>query len=88
VVSTRQRSGAAKSDRALGQYEARAYMGPTKFGYPQAMMQEFGTRRHSPSPYMRPSYETGKHKVVEILKDGFADQVNHTARLFQVTPRG
>jgi hypothetical protein len=87
-VSTRQRSGAAKSDRALGDYEARAYMGPTKYGYPQAMMQEFGTRKHLPQPYLRPTWDTGKRGALEIIKRGYAARVQHTARLFAVAPNG
>lgn len=87
-VGTRQRSGRAKADRSLGQYEARAYMGPTKGGYPQAIMQEFGTVRHLPSPFMRPSWDTGKKGVLEIIKRGYAARVDHTAKLFAVKSSG
>src|ERR1051326_8526274 len=51
-VGTRQRSGRARRDRELGQYGARAYMGPTKFGYPQAIFQEFGRIHDVARPYM------------------------------------
>lgn len=44
------------------------YMGPTKFGYPQAIMQEFGTINHSPKPYMRPAWESHSRGAVEIIK--------------------
>lgn len=75
AVSRRQRSGRARRDRDLGQYGARAYMGPTKFGYPQAIMDEFGTIKMSARPYMRPAWESGKYGALEILKAGFADHV-------------
>jgi hypothetical protein len=74
-VSTRQRTGRAKSDRALGRFDARAYMGPTKYGYPQAIMQEFGTVRHVATPYMRPAYDEGKHRVVQIIAVGLGDRL-------------
>jgi HK97 gp10 family phage protein len=73
AVSTKQRSG--RTNRALGQYGARAYMGPTKYGYPQAIMDEFGTIKMSARPYMRPAWEAGKQGAFEIVKDGFADSV-------------
>jgi HK97 gp10 family phage protein len=69
-VSARQRSGRAKGDRELGRFDARAYMGPTKFGYPQAMMQEFGTRKMVATPYMRPAWDNGKEGALEILRSG------------------
>jgi hypothetical protein len=72
-VGTKQRSG--RSNRQLGQYGARAYMGPTKFGYPQAIMDEFGTIKMSARPYMRPAWEAGKYAAFEIVKAGFADSV-------------
>lgn len=74
-VGTRQRSGGARRDRALGQYGARAYMGPTKYGYPQAIFDEFGTIKMSARPYMRPAWEAGKYGAFEIIKAGFADVV-------------
>lgn len=80
VVSTRQRSGRARQDRALGQYGARAYMGPTKFGYPQAIMDEFGTIHMTARAYMRPAWEAGKYGALEIIKAGFADQVMRSIR--------
>ena len=74
-VSTKQRSGGARSNRALGQYGARAYMGPTKYGYPQAIMDEFGTIHMTARPYLRPAWDAGKEAAFEIIKAGFADHV-------------
>lgn len=98
-VSGRQRAGRARSDRALGQYGARAYMGPTKFGYPEAMFAEFGTtQRHwktgkstgyeAPHPYMRPAWDSGKEGALEIIKQRFSTYVFNAARSFSVSPVG
>lgn len=84
AVSTRQRSGAAKSDRALGQYDARAYMGPTKYGYPQAMMQEFGTRHMAATPYMRPAFDSEKETALRIVRNGFGDRLRLIASRYAV----
>lgn len=86
AVSSRQRTGRSKQDRALGQYDARAYMGPTKYGYPQAVMMEFGTVHATAQPYMRPAWDSGKQGALEIIKDGFAAQVQATARRYAVSP--
>lgn len=67
-VSVRQRSGRARSDRALGKYDARAYMGPTRGGYPQAVMQEFGTIHHVATPYMRPAWDSEKGNALKIIQ--------------------
>jgi HK97 gp10 family phage protein len=68
-VGKKQRSGRARRNRALGRFDARAYMGPTKGGYPQAIMQEFGTIHMVASPYMRPAFEARKYRVLEIIKE-------------------
>lgn len=81
-VSTRQRSGRAKSDRALGRFDARAYVGPTRFGYPQALFQEFGTTRHVAQPYMRPAYDTKKHQTVDIIKAGLGERLRMIVRKY------
>jgi hypothetical protein len=81
-VSWRQRTGASSKDRALGRFDARAYMGPTRFGYPQAIFQEFGTIRHVASPYMRPAWDTEKHKALEIIRSGMATRVEMIVRKY------
>lgn len=81
-VRRRQRSGRARRDRALGKYNARAYMGPTRGGYPQAVMQEFGTVHMVASPYMRPSFEARKYQALEIIRDGLAKRLTLIARKY------
>jgi hypothetical protein len=84
VVSTRQRSGPAKSDRALGRFDARAYMGPTKFGYPQAIMREFGTIYQTAWPYIRPAWDSQKTVALKILGDGLGDRLTAIATKYGV----
>jgi hypothetical protein len=83
-VGTRQRSGRAKNDRALGRFDARAYMGPTKLGYPQAVMQEFGTIHHVATPYMRPAYDADKHKALDIMRAGLKGRLETTISKYGV----
>ena len=45
------------------------YMGPTKFGYPQAIMQEFGTVRGvAPVRYMTRAWQSHSRNAVNIIK--------------------
>jgi hypothetical protein len=63
-------------------YRATAFMGPTAYGYPQALMQEFGTVNMTASPYMRPAFDVGKEHSLKIIEQGFADQVEATLRKY------
>jgi hypothetical protein len=96
MVSSRQRSGPARSDRALGRFDARAYMGPTKGGYPQAMFAEFGTTQRAwkepgpvkdtglmrATPYMRPAYDSEKHTALKIISEGLGERLHMIARKY------
>lgn len=81
-VRRRQRSGGARRDRVLGKYNARAYMGPTRGGYPQAVFQEFGTINMRASPYMRPSFETKKYQALEIIRSSLAKRLTLIAKKY------
>jgi HK97 gp10 family phage protein len=59
-----------------------AYMGPTRHGYPQAVFQEFGTVNMVATPYMRPAFDADKGKALEIIKKGFAAQVEAAVRKY------
>lgn len=61
---------------------ARAFMGPTRYGYPQAVFQEFGTVNMVATPYMRPAYDNDKDKALQIISGGFAEQVEATLRKY------
>lgn len=81
-VSVRQRSGPARSDRALGRFDARAYMGPTRGGYPQAIMQEFGRLGDVARPYMRPAWDSQKGVALDIIRNGLAQRIEMTVRKY------
>lgn len=59
--------------------EVNVYMGPTKEGYPQAIMQEFGTVHHPPQPYMRPAWDGGKDQLLEDVSTGLGEEIAKTA---------
>lgn len=71
TVSTKRRGGKAFERLSA----ASAYMGPTRYGYPQAVFQEFGTIKMVATPYMRPAFDADKDKAIEIIEKGFAEQV-------------
>jgi HK97 gp10 family phage protein len=95
-VSTKQRSGRAKRDRALGKYDARAFMGPTGAGYPQAMFAEFGTGQRfwkppgaaksvgtmPAQPYMRPAYDSQKTVTLKIIGDLLGERLHLIAKKY------
>jgi hypothetical protein len=97
AVGTRQRSGRAKRDRALGKYDARAYMGPTKFGYPQAIFAEFGTTHRfwkpdpgsdkyvgvmSAQPFMRPAWDSEKKYALGIISRDLGERLHMIAKKY------
>ena len=55
------------------------WMGPTKEGYPQAMMQEFGTVNQPAQPYMRPAWDEGKAQLLENVKTGLGVEIAKVA---------
>lgn len=81
-VGKKQRSGRARRNRALGKYDARAYMGPTKFGYPQATFREFGRLHQPATPYMRPAFETRKYQVLEVIREGLGKRLALIAKKY------
>lgn len=77
-VSTKRRG--VKSFERLER--AAAFMGPTRFGYPQAMFQEFGTINMVATPYMRPAFDADKGNAIKIIEQGFAAAVEATLRKY------
>ncbi len=67
-VSHRQKTGRQRKFTKEGKNEANMYVGPTADGYPQAMMQEFGTAHHSPQPYMRPAWDKHRNGALNTIK--------------------
>lgn len=77
-VSTKKR-GVRATERL---YRAAAFMGPTRYGYPQAMFQEFGTVKMVATPYMRPAFDADKGKVIQIIEAGFDGRVEAALRKY------
>lgn len=63
----------------FGDGQVTVWMGPTKEGYPQAIMQEFGTVNQPAQPYMRPAWDGGKDRLLEDLKTGLRLEIEKTA---------
>lgn len=80
AVGTRSdgRLNLVKQDR--GENAVTVYMGPTKDGYPQAIMQEFGTVNHAPQAYMRPAWDQDKGGLLDRVKKLLAVEIEKTAR--------
>lgn len=55
------------------------WMGPTRDGYPQAIMQEFGTVKQAAQPYMRPAWDAGKGQLLDDVKTGMGEEIRKTA---------
>lgn len=55
------------------------WMGPTRGGYPQAVMQEFGTHNQPAQPYMRPAWDSGKERLLQDVASGLSVEVRKAA---------
>lgn len=63
-----------RSREREGPSEVVLYMGPTKFGYPQAMIQEAGSFKQPAQPYMRPAFDAKAHEAIDIIaKEGWSE---------------
>lgn len=78
-MSSRQKSGRATRYRKESPTEVAVHIGPTKDGYPQAIMQEFGTVHHAAQPYMRPAWDSegGMNALRRIIK-GMRTHIDRT----------
>lgn len=81
-ISSRQKSGRQRLYTRPGPTTVELHIGPTRGGYPQAMMQEFGAVHHSPTPYMRPAWDSRKNVALRIVKRELGKEIDKTvARL-------
>ena len=80
AVSSKMKAGRSSRRAAEGRSSVNVYMGPTKSGYPQAIMQEFGTIHHAPQPYMRPAWDQDHGAMLERLKSEMWAEVLKTIR--------
>jgi HK97 gp10 family phage protein len=63
----------------FGDGQVTVWMGPTREGYPQAIMQEFGTVKQPAQPYMRPAWDAGKVQLLDDFAKGMAVEITKTA---------
>lgn len=68
-VSSSSKPGRAFARLFEGPTQVNVFMGPTSAGYPQAVMQEFGTVKMQAHPYMRPAWDQDRFAMLERLKD-------------------
>lgn len=78
-ISSRQKSGRQLKRTREGKATVNLYMGPTREGYPQAVMQEFGTSRHPPHPYMRPAWDANKRGALDIVAGSLGEEIAKSA---------
>lgn len=74
AMSSRQKSGRATRHRKESPTEVTVFIGPTREGYPQAIMQEFGTVHHRAQPYLRPAWDseggmTALGRIVKAMRE-------------------
>lgn len=60
--------------RARKRSDVEVYVGPDR-SVRQAIPQEFGTIKHSPSPYMRPAWDAKKFEVLVTFEGEMWDQL-------------
>jgi len=79
VSSTRTSSKSARKQRPS---EQRVHIGPTKFGYPQAMIQEFGGKFHRAIGYMRRAWRAeGGQKALDRMAKVMASEITRAIKL-------
>ncbi|MDP3379103.1 MAG: HK97 gp10 family phage protein [Brevundimonas sp.] len=47
---------------------------------PRAHLQEFGSRRHGPQPFLRPAWEGGKDDALASIAGDLADEIDKAAK--------
>jgi HK97 gp10 family phage protein len=55
-----------------------AHMGPGQ--QPQGIQEEFGNRKQSPRPFMRPAWEAGKEQLLEDVKTNLATHIDKATK--------
>jgi len=74
-ITVASKSSAERTGRTSAGDTVMVYMGPTRDGYPQAMMQEMGTVHHPPRPYMRPAFEQHKVEALGLAADELKTEI-------------
>lgn len=74
-ISSRQKSGGAKSYAKPDDGSVEMHIGPTKDGYPQAVMQEFGTVHHDAQPFIRPAWDREARPTLDRIKKFLGEDI-------------
>jgi len=77
-VSAKQKSSRQRVATKEARNEVAIYIGPTRAGYPQAVMMELGTFKDPAQPYMTPAFEAEKAHSLSIIADGFGKELDKT----------
>lgn len=78
AIGNSYRGGGRGGARREGPREVTIYIGPTREGYPQAIMMEFGTFKDRPQPYMRPAWEDEQMPMLERFADLMGSELDKT----------
>lgn len=79
VASSRQKTGRALKRTKEGKSSVNVYVGPTRDGVVQGIMQEFGTDHHPPQPFLRPAWDAGKEGLIDGLAEDLWSEVQKAA---------
>lgn len=55
------------------------HVGPTKKAG-QGLLQEFGTAHHKAQPFMRPTFDSDGPKMIDIIKDTLAEEIDKATK--------
>lgn len=81
AMSSRQKSRRGGTYRPEGPKEVTVHIGPTKSGYPQAMMQEFGTVHHPPQAYIRPAWDAeGGEAALDRIGEALGEEIGKAVK--------
>lgn len=71
-------SGGRGGVRREGKSEVAIYIGPTRDGYPQAIMMEIGTFKDRPQPYARPAWDQDQMPMLERFAGYMGQELDKT----------
>lgn len=77
TVGTKLSRAAKKGRQKLSPNAVEVYMGP--YNAPRAYMQEFGTVKHGPQPYMRPAWDSHEGQLLDGIKEDLWAEINKAA---------
>lgn len=79
AISPRQKGGRQRMRTMEDPNEVLVYVGPTREGYAQAIMMEFGTFKDQAQPYMAPAWDSEKDAALGIVATRLGAAIHKTA---------